>query len=650
MKNTRQHTNSFSVALFALFALVVSPFGIVRAQDDEEKIVPFVPEKCFSDRTVLLASVDIGGLRVAVPNSPFGKIASHPELQKALGKLPEMLREQVVQQTGPFKLFFGGDIFQFLDTMSTTWTVAVEENPGSEMPSCFVAIDLAKERQRVLTLFSTYVHLAANGLGVKPTKKKIGDENVISIALDREEYAAQRVVLGNHLVLSVGLQNALDNVVARYVAHRGANSEVDASLVSTAAYRAAKNDALSDPLVSVYFSGTKFVGLMKSIVAAKAIPGNDQGAPAMIDGVAGALGFDRLDGVRFDLGFSDGDWEESLSLQSEKGFSGLVKTFVDAFDAPQSTDAFGLVPASATHFGSYSIDKGLFFREIEALALSLPEEWQVAPIYRGLVHLFEDATGLSMKEQLQKLPRLDVTSFQVYPPAGGLLPDKYAICPTGQIVAYLQALDAFARKTGAELIPLELDDRSGVYIRAASLMRSFGIGPASGPLQNLDDEIKMAILALDPGISLAFAPITDDWILVADSPQALERYFLVHEKAPKVAESDRWKPLLAATKGSAFAVLSGGEDFLVGYNTATSILGLLGPTAQPAIVRYGIDVAALPAGEEFLPLFRPGFILAKKDANSVSIRGHRVLTNVIPAVVPESLALSAKLIPAWGIR
>jgi hypothetical protein len=260
-------------------------------------------------------------------------------------------------------------------------------------------------------------------------------------------------------------------------------------------------------------------------------------------------------------------------------------------------------------------------------------------------------TGLSWKDDLEKLPELNVVSFVALPPAGGLLPDHFAICKTAEILPYLQAFDRFARKAGAKVEGLEVAGHSVACVEIKSVLRSLGIGPATEPLAQLPDEAKMALLALDPGISIAFTPLDEDWFLIADSPQAIERYLLRHVKAAKVAQSARWKPLLdklaagdASGERTAFALLGGGEGLLVGYNSLVAISALFAPTLEPALSEYGVDPAQLPPAEEFLPYFQPGHLFVRADEDSVVLHGHRVWTNVIPLLVADAVGFAGRLV------
>ena len=86
--------------------LSLATLGSSRPLEAQE----FSPAACFPASTILYVEVDVGGLRAAIPETPFGKIYAYPQFQKALGRLPRMIRQQITQQTGELNELLGGDI------------------------------------------------------------------------------------------------------------------------------------------------------------------------------------------------------------------------------------------------------------------------------------------------------------------------------------------------------------------------------------------------------------------------------------------------------------------------------------------------------------------------------------------------------------
>lgn len=616
--------------------LSLATLGSSRPLEAQE----FSPAACFPASTILYVEVDVGGLRAAIPETPFGKIYAYPQFQKALGRLPRMIRQQITQQTGELNELLGGDIFRFIEVIGGKWTIAIEDNFPHDTANAYVALDLRDKKADLAKLVEMYLGFLGESVGAQPVKRAVSDHQVTSVAVPIPDHAIHTVVLGAHLVLGFGMAERFDAVVQRFTA--GKTAAEGSGLGSDPVYARTQGKGLESSLVRAVLHVENIRKLAERVFGQ---PGAEEQL-TMVKQVLGVIGFDKVASIELELALTEGDLEGSFAIDSPGGLGGLVKLLADSFGGGD-TAALGKVPANVSALVSCSIDEGRFFREIEKLAQGLPEAIGAAPLLAQFAQAFEQTAGLSMKDDLQTLPKLDVTVFRAMPPAGGLLPDSYALCKTTQIVPYLQALDKFARKVGANITGLEIQGHDVAYLRVKSLLRSFGIGPSSGPLATLPDEAKMAILALDPGVSIAFTPLDAEWVLVADSPQAIERYFLSHAKAETVADAERWKPLLEKTKGdrTAFLLLGGGESVLVGYNSLLAVVSMLGPTVEPALKELGVDLAQLPPGEEFLPYFQPGYVYARVSDGAVEIRGHRVLTNTLPMILPEAVTFLAKLFP-----
>src|SRR5262245_12161775 len=71
------------------------------------------PRDCF-----LYYNVNVGGLRAGCREVPLGRLLLHPGVQKALGRLPEMLLETMRESTGEFREVVGRDPWEILDLLT----------------------------------------------------------------------------------------------------------------------------------------------------------------------------------------------------------------------------------------------------------------------------------------------------------------------------------------------------------------------------------------------------------------------------------------------------------------------------------------------------------------------------------------------------
>jgi len=612
----------------------------------------FSPREGFPKESFLYAEIDLGGIVAALPQTPLGRIASHPQTLKALGDLPAMLRRQFAGETRNFAPALGGDVFAFLEAIGGRWSFALEAKGPTDPPNVYAALDLRGQKDGLLRLVGLYAGIVAPRFGVEPSQRVVSGHEVTSIVPDGGDLVPGggdlgifAVVLGDHLVLGMAPTTRFDAVIERFArsVSAGGGSAASGGIASAPSFATAREGELARPLVTVFLD---VEGLRRVFLALFERPGAEERL-ATARAALEALGIDRLASIDFQLALNDSDWETRLALRSPDRLGGLVGLLAESFDGAGNADAYSRVPESASVLASYAIDKGRFFRGVGALIAALPESIPAAPFWQQVARHLEEATGLSLADDLEKLPRLEVTSFLVPSPSGGLFPDGYAVCRLAQILPYLQALDKLAHKTGAEIRPLEIGGRSVAWLRIESVMRALGVGPATGPLATLPDGVKRLLVALDPSVSIAFTPLDDEWILLADSPQAIERYLLVHAQSTKVAESARWRALLAAfgSEKGAFCVLGGGESALAGYNSLLSVVALLAPTMEDVLAELHVDLALLPPAEEFLPLFRPGFVLVGRSEGVLVIRSHRLLTNALPLVVPDVLDLFVKIAP-----
>ena len=96
--------------LFAA-ALVLVPLALWGAPPE------FDPERHFPKGCFVYASLDVGGLRKGLQETPLGRIITHPGVTKALGRLPELLTDEIRQGTRDFTETMGKDLIEVFELM-----------------------------------------------------------------------------------------------------------------------------------------------------------------------------------------------------------------------------------------------------------------------------------------------------------------------------------------------------------------------------------------------------------------------------------------------------------------------------------------------------------------------------------------------------
>jgi hypothetical protein len=214
------------------------------------------------------------------------------------------------------------------------------------------------------------------------------------------------------------------------------------------------------------------------------------------------------------------------------------------------------------------------------------------------------------------------------------------------LVPYLSLLDNLARKLGAETRPIEVAGRTAAYLKVTGLLRKLGVlemlgigpGPQPGELPTWS---RLAVTSLDPGISLVFAPIDDEWFLVANTPQAAHRYFEFYSKRPKLSGAEEARETISVLgKDAAFILFRRGKSVLAAYNTLLGAVNLLAPHLRPLLDKFQVDPASLPPAEEFLDDFREGFLAFTSSPTYLRVRGHRALTDLAAEASPLLLGAS----------
>ena len=91
--------------------------------------------------------------------------------------------------------------------------------------------------------------------------------------------------------------------------------------------------------------------------------------------------------------------------------------------------------------------------------------------------------------------------------------------------------------------------------------------------------------------------------------------------------------------------MKGGRHLISIYNTALSLAVLAAPSLEHQLRPLGINLARLPAGEEFEESFGDGFVLVRNTKEGLVLHGYRVVTNVVgsPTVLSHVLLFGMRV-------
>src|SRR5206468_1379428 len=138
---------------WAVPGLLLAASSLVPALAAAQEARPFRPEECFPADTVIFVQVrNVESLRQKLGSTLFGRMATHPGIRAALGKLPDLLRGQLEVGTAEFSEATGMSLLSALELIRGE--VAVGLRPPSEegTPSILCAIELGPRRSEILGL------------------------------------------------------------------------------------------------------------------------------------------------------------------------------------------------------------------------------------------------------------------------------------------------------------------------------------------------------------------------------------------------------------------------------------------------------------------------------------------------------------------
>jgi hypothetical protein len=604
-------------AAFVLMPLTLH--GAPRAFDSESHF----PQGCF-----MYVSLDVGALRKGREETPLGRIITHPGLRRALGHLPELPAEQIRHEMREFTEAMGKDPIEVFQLLTGEVALAITGIDRRHGPKMFVSVDLGANKKEILALVERLgpLLLQTTGGGEPQTTKLKG--RVVTTWPFRGGPSAHDTILEGHLLFGIGQDIA--SVIDRFDAQGAAPGD---ALKLVPAYARAQRQTTGVTPAFTYF--LNWETLRNTMASMGALRPAEEAERAFV-----AIGLDKLASLTCSVGFRDGDFDTKLYLDSAGGLSGILGLVSECFSAADDRTALSRVPAGVRELSAFSIASGRLLRGLlQMLRQGFPD---LVPAVDGFERGLENTTGLSISRDLETLPRLNIYQFNKLPPAGGLLPDCVYLVRVAEVEPYLVLMDRVCRQLGAEIVSVRVGDRDCAYVMADRILSRLGItalgtdGPASMPRS------WSQIAAVEPSLSLAFARIDAEWMVVAIAPQAIERYLSSYQKGPFITEEEEVSSLLRQDIGgeAAFTLLRGGRYFVSVYNTAVSLAMLLSPALESSLKPWGIHLAALPAGENFSPHFRDGFVLLRASADGLLVHGRGVISNAIAS--PALLAAVAE--------
>jgi hypothetical protein len=581
----------------------------------------FDPELHFPKASLLFLRADIGKLRRAFRETPLGALVFHPGVRKALGKLPEFLMGEIRRETAEFERDMGVDLFSFLDYFQGDVAMTWHETDPRNGPRMYFSVELGPKRKEILAFVEKLAQIVVREGGSRSS------ERVRGRAVDqwnvRYGPAIELVELGDYLVFYVAEDKpgGLKDVVERF-----ATDGKDGLRQNTRFALASGRTAGFTPLLAAYVDLEEVRELTYTMI--RSFPFGDTAEnERQARSIFEFTGLDKVSTVSYRTGIRDGDWEGKLAIESPGGLSGLLQLLAECAGAAKDPAPLDRMPHGATQVASFSLQPGRLLREtIQGVEARWPQA-------KGEIEAFssrlEEALGVSLSRHLYLLPRVDIHAFQVSPPAGGLLGDSLALVKAGEAKPYIALLETMARKTGGGPQQLEVLGKQVEYVRVSGLLSRLGMLPEGFRMGGAEAALVAALM--NPALTVAHAPLDDNWLVLGSTPHAVARYLEHYAKGKKLSEDEAVVQLLRNQIGSgaAYVAVRGGGAFLGVYNSLVSAANLAAAKLEHLARPYGIEPAHLPAGEVFASRFGTGFVLLRSDKDSIVLHGHRFFSHSV---------------------
>ena len=611
----------------------------VRGQDAADPAAPFRPAEWFPAGCQLYLRGDLAALNTASAECPLGSIAMHPGVRRALGKMTQLLEAQVEQGLAEFEREVGVPVEDILQQLDGEFALGVRLEKtvvGMPFSEAFLVVALRGDPTEGLGTVRRILEKAAPQLQYAP--QQVGGHEVVNVTYPGVPFAVRMGLHGRNLY--VAFTNKIDQFLARVDGESESRSlSADEGFARAAA--TGKPDSLLDAYIDLGASSKILLAFLPLLARGGELAPEDI---ALVRDAYKNSGVLALSSLWFQTRFDDGDFADVLRLESLPGFQGYFADIAAHIGPPADTSGLEKVPARATSVLGMSLDKGGLIDALFERTAGFSEE--SAAMVESVSEAIQAGSGLSVKDDLAELPRLDLIGFELWPRHGDVMPDYFWVGKLDQIAPWLQVLDRFVRKIGSEPRSIEVGDETIAYFEIERPLASFGISPSTGPLIHLPDDAKLLMTLFDRTVRPSFAVLDEEHVLIAYSPRAIERYLTGEAGQPKHGA----RTAVAGLAGfadrpadAAFCWMNGGQGALVAYNTLVDGSVWATPFLEDIRKQYEVDATYLPPAEQFADKFRPGTLYSSVDETTWTLRGHRVLTNALPAILPPAVLLGIQV-------
>ncbi|MBI4586131.1 MAG: hypothetical protein HY717_19140 [Planctomycetes bacterium] len=543
-----------------------------------------------------------------------GRVASDPEIHAALGKLPEQAVFFIRQYLGLVPGLEPGDLEKILNLFSGEVVLSITGLDPFSFVSAVLVVEPGAERQAALEMIERLEKGLAGG-EEEPKKLEIGKRAARILKLPpRGIYYLE---LGNHLVFSLSPE-VLKGMVEAFDRDPGdAGAARDFRLKDNEPFMAvSRQSAVEDPCLRLVVN----IEAWRSL-ALMGLQQSPQGKEVVQ--VLEASGLASFTWLSYSLGARAGDIEGKLFLRASGKGRGAIGAVLEGISPPQGQEeVLSLLPGSARSLGALAIEPGRILQAFHRLAeTGLPREiWSEV---QQRVKTFEESSKASLKEDLFQLGKLNLFVAAVPPPGGGFFDDTFVFVKTKEFAPYFQLAQKLASAVGKEAVKIPEGGKEITYVRAGSVFtRLLGID-----LENL--ELPQGLLAMlaDPAISVAAAPVNDEWSVVSNAPQPILRYLRFHAKGARLAPDFELASRLKEVQGAAlYEVFRPGKLFLTAYNTLVSAAVVYRPLYEAYVGELEVDAFKLPPGEKFMGSLKEGFVAMHISDGGIQLHGHRVFS------------------------
>jgi hypothetical protein len=218
----------------------------------------FAPEDHFPKECFFFASLDLGKLRRGLQETPFGRMLTHPGVEKALGGLKDMALAGMMEGSQEFTQLMGVTPLEFVALFEgeVAWTV-----PGVDMrhgPTTLISIELGSKRKEIEGAMERFGNAMLGRAGDAQTTEVKGHK--VTTWPEQFGPSLQYTILGNSLVFGVG--GALEAVIGRFEGEGGGS---DALRFNPVYARAKLQASVASPVGTCFLNWEAIRGIVNTM-------------------------------------------------------------------------------------------------------------------------------------------------------------------------------------------------------------------------------------------------------------------------------------------------------------------------------------------------------------------------------------------------